>query len=146
MEPDIKQLIQEVLEKGHVMSLATVDSGGVWVSDVIYIHDEHFNLYWMSSEHVRHSKAVMENTQVAGSITINGAGQDNSGVQFDGIASKVEEDRYDLTVKHFAKRGKTPPPEGDASLKGRSWYVLKPTKIELINEKLFGFHKQKVEL
>lgn len=146
MEPNIKQLIQEVLEKGHVMSLATVDSGGVWVSDVIYVYDENFNLYWTSSVHVRHSKAVVENNQVAGTITIGGLGEDNLGIQFAGVVSTVQEDRYDLTVKHFAKRGKTAPPQGDESLKGKSWYMLTPNKIELINEKLFGFHKQKIEL
>ncbi len=146
MESNIEQLIQEVLEKGHVMSLATVDSGGVWVSDVIYIFDENFNLYWTSSEHVRHSKALAENNQLAGSITVNSKGEDNLGLQFAGMASRVEEDRYDLTIKHFAKRGKTAPPQGDESLKGKAWYMLTPNKIELINEKLFGFHKQKIEL
>lgn len=39
-----RDLIKEVLEKGYLMSLATEDDGGVWVSDVIYIYDEKFNI------------------------------------------------------------------------------------------------------
>jgi hypothetical protein len=35
MSEEIKKLILEVLEVGHLMSLATADEGGVWVSDVI---------------------------------------------------------------------------------------------------------------
>ncbi len=45
---DIKQLIKEVLERGYLMSLGTVDDGGVWVSDVIYVFDDDFTMYWMS--------------------------------------------------------------------------------------------------
>ena len=45
---ELKQLIQEVLEKGYLMSLATLDDGGVWVADVIYIHDDDLNIFWMS--------------------------------------------------------------------------------------------------
>lgn len=41
----IKNLIKEVLDQGYLMSLATVDDGGVWVSDVIYIYDDNFNIY-----------------------------------------------------------------------------------------------------
>lgn len=95
---------------------------------------------------MRHSKALTENNQLAGSITVNSKGEDNLGIQFAGAVSLVAEDRYDLTVKHFAKRGKTAPPQGDESLKGKAWYMLTSNKIELINEKLFSFHKQKIEL
>ncbi|MBI5153532.1 MAG: hypothetical protein HZA36_03695, partial [Parcubacteria group bacterium] len=54
MEYNIRELVMGVLDRGHLMSLATVDAGGVWVSDVIYIHDEELNLYWMSDTEVRH--------------------------------------------------------------------------------------------
>ena len=54
MERDIKRLIKEVLEKGYLMSLGTVDEGGVWVSDVIYVFDDEFNLYWISDPDTRH--------------------------------------------------------------------------------------------
>lgn len=143
---DLKKLIQEVLEKGYLMSLATVDSGGVWVSDVIYIFDENLNIYWMSDPEARHSQAIIKNPQVAGTITVSGQGEDNLGIQFEGIAKKIEGSRYDLDVKHFAKRKKPQPAEMEDVLQGGSWYMVKPQRIELICERLFGFEKQKLEL
>ncbi len=145
MSSDIKQLILEVLEKGYLMSLATVDSGGVWVSDVIYIFDEDLNIYWMSDPAARHSQSILQHKQVAGTITVSSQGEDNLGVQFAGTAEKIEGDRYDLALKHYAKRKKPAPAETDDVLQGDSWYILKPEKIELICERLYGFEKQKLE-
>jgi uncharacterized protein YhbP (UPF0306 family) len=143
---DIKQLIKEVLEKGYLMSLGTHDNGGVWVSDVIYIFDDNLNLYWMSDPNVRHSKAILENNQVAGTITVNLPKEDNLGIQFEGLVEKIHEPRYDLAKKHYTKRQKPEPKEGEDILKGDSWYMVKPRKIQLICEKYFGFNKQTLEL
>ena len=144
MNKKIEQLVKEVLDKGHLMSLATADDGGVWVSDVIYVYDDDFNIYWISDPDARHSQAILKNPRVAGTITVSGAGEDNLGIQFEGIAEKIDGDRRDLASKHYAKRGKVTPKEDEDVLEGDSWYILKPKKIELINEKLFGFEKQKL--
>jgi len=141
----IKELIKEVLEKGYLMSLGTVDDGGVWVADVIYVFDEDLNIYWMSDPDVRHSEAIMRNPKVAGTITVSGEGEDNAGLQFEGIAGKIEGARYDLALKHYDKRSKPIPGKDEDVLQGDSWYVLKPTKIELIYEKEFGFKKQEIK-
>ncbi|MEK7503194.1 MAG: pyridoxamine 5'-phosphate oxidase family protein [Patescibacteria group bacterium] len=146
MTTNIKQLIKEVMDKGYLMSLATIDSSGVWVCDVIYIHDENLNIYWKSDPNVRHSKAIIVNNQVAGTITTSGPGENNLGIQFDGVAEKIEGSRHDLAIKHYAKRKKSAPKENDDVLQGDSWYILKPKKIELINEKLYKFDKKKIEL
>jgi uncharacterized protein YhbP (UPF0306 family) len=144
--PEIKDLICEVLQKGYLMSLATVDDGGVWVADVIYVFDENLNLYWMSKDSTRHSKAISLNPGVAGTVTVSGQGEHNLGIQFSGTAEKLEETRFDLGKKHFEKRGKPIPQETDDILHGSFWYCLKPQKIELIYEPLFGFKKQVLEL
>jgi uncharacterized protein YhbP (UPF0306 family) len=143
---DIKELIKEVLEQGYLMSLGTQDDGGVWVADVIYVFDDELNLYWMSSPDTRHSKAIESASAVAGTITISRVGEDNMGIQFSGIATKIQELRPDLVGQHFAKRQKPVPADPDSAMQGRSWYALKPTTIELIYEKHFGFKKQKLEL
>jgi len=36
----VRSRIKEVLDCGHLMRLATFDSGGVWVADLVYISDE----------------------------------------------------------------------------------------------------------
>jgi len=146
MAENIRSLIHEVLEKGHLMSLATQDDGGVWVADVIYVYDDGLNIYWMSDPDVRHSQAIEQHAQVAATITASLPGVPGLGVQVSGIAQKIEGERYDLALKHFAKRGKPAPTETDDVRQGDFWYVLKPSLIELINEEHFGFTKQKLVL
>ena len=143
---ETKELILEVLGKGYLMSLGTQDEEGVWVADVIYVYDEEMNIYWMSDPETRHSQAIEQNNKVAGTITASGQGEDNLGIQFEGVAKKIEGERYDLALKHFAKRKKSQPKETDDILQGDLCYLLKPKKIGLICEKLFGFERQDVKL
>jgi len=142
----IKELVKEVLEKGYLLHLATVDDGGIWIAPVIYIFDDTLNIYWMSDPDVRHSEAVLKNPQVAGTITVSGQGEKNLAIQFSGVAERIDGPRFDLATKHFAKRKKPLPTETDDVLQGDSWYVVKPKLIELINEEHFGFKKQKLEV
>jgi uncharacterized protein YhbP (UPF0306 family) len=139
---NLKELSKEILEKGYLVSLATLDEVGVWVADVIYIYDDDFNIYWMSDPDARHSRALLKNKKVAGTITISGQGEDNLGIQFEGVAERIEGPRFDLARKHFLKRRKPEPKETDDVLEGDFWYVVRPKKFELIYEKFFGFEKQ----
>ena len=145
---NIRQLVESVLENGFLLSLGTVDPSGIWVSDVIYVHDASLNIYWLSHVEARHSKAIMVNPKVAGTITIsNNPGALNIGLQIDGIAEKVEGDILEIATKHRVKRGKAPPSkEGEILDSGESWYRLKPTKIELIHEPLFGSEKKVLKI
>ncbi|MSU74162.1 hypothetical protein EXS57_00080 [Candidatus Kaiserbacteria bacterium] len=144
---DIKNRILEILEKTHLMSLATKDAEGLWVSDVIFIFDEGLNLYWMSDPDVRHSKTIQANEEVAGTITASiHSKQPNLGIQFSGVAKKIDGPRYDLALKHLKKRGHLEPKEEDDVLQGDSWYQLTPTKIDLIDEENFGYEKRNLTL
>src|SRR3989338_4040412 len=144
---DIKSKILEVLSLGHLMSLATLDDGGPWVADVVYVYDEDFSIYWMSDPEVRHSKAILKNAQVAGTITIsNKSKEPNLGIQFSGKAEKIDGPRYDLAIKHLTKRGYPEPKETDDILQGDSWYMLRATKFDLIDEENHGYDKKSLEL
>ena len=146
---DIKPKIREVLEKGHLMSLATVDDGGVWVADVVYVYDDEFNIYWMSDPDVRHSKAILKNPQTAGSITIsNKTKEKNLGIQFSGKAERLEGIQFQLLIKHLAKRGYPAPDLSQAAklLDGDMWYKLTPARIDLTDEEQFGFDKRNMDL
>jgi uncharacterized protein YhbP (UPF0306 family) len=143
---DIRKIItEEVLSRGHLMSLATVDEGGPWVSDVVYVFDDDLNIYWISKVDARHSRAILKNPQVAGTITVSNAPQEkNVGIQFSGTAEKLEGDFTELAAKHLAKRGKPAPDVGKSILgPGQAWYRIKPDLMELIYESLFGFEKQR---
>jgi uncharacterized protein YhbP (UPF0306 family) len=146
-DEQIRKLILEVLEGGYLMSLGTSDKGGVWVADVIYVYDGDLNIYWMSDPEVRHSQAILEDPQVAGTITVgSGSHGQNIGIQFSGRAEKIEGGRLDLEVMHAAKRNKPLPIDEGKILEGDSWYKITPKLIELIYEPLFGFDKQGLEL
>lgn len=144
---DIKARIITALERGHLMSLATSDIGGLWVADLIYIFDKDLNIYWMSRPETRHSKAIEGDPRVAGSITVsNKSKEPNLGIQFSGTASKIDGPRFDLAKEHMKKRGHPEPKEQDDVLKGASWYVVKPKRIDLIDEENLGFKKMSVDL
>lgn len=130
------------------MSLATIDESGPWASDIIYVFDVKLNIYWLSHIKTRHSQAILKNPQVAGTITLsNRSKEDNIGIQFAGIAEKVEGDILDMAIKHRLKRGKpAPTKEGEILDPGESWYRLKPKFIDLIYEPLFGFKKERLNL
>ena len=142
---DLKERAREVLATAHLMSLATLDEGGIWVADVVFIYDNDVKIYWMSDPGVRHSQAILKNHNVAGTITVsNKSKEPNLCIQFAGRAEKIDGARYDLALKHLAKRSYPTPSETDDVLDGDSWYSLIPTKIRLIDEANFGFDAQDV--
>lgn len=143
----VKTRIIEILEKTHLMSLATLDNVGIWVSDVIFIYDENLNIYWMSNPETRHSQSILKEKRVAGTITFSTKSKEvNLGIQFSGIAEKIEGPRFDLAVKHLVKRGYPKPNENEDVLRGDSWYVLTPTVIDLIDEEKYGYEKKVLHL
>lgn len=143
-----REIVEEILREGYLMSLGTNDESGPWVSDVIYIHDDNLNLFWLSEIKTRHSQAISKNGQAAATITIsNKGGEPNVGLQIEGTAEKIDGEYYELTVKHWTKRQKTPPARDEKIVDDEEcWYKLTPTKIEIIYEPLWGFKKQKLEL
>jgi uncharacterized protein len=144
---DLRNRVREVLAGTHLMSLSTRDDAGLWAADVIFVFDDELNLYWMSDPTARHSKAIVENGEVAGTVTSSVVGKvPNFGVQFAGRAEKLEGARYDLAIKHAAKRGRPAPLENEDVLNGRSWYKLELTKLHLIDEENFGYDAQEVPL
>jgi uncharacterized protein YhbP (UPF0306 family) len=141
MEHDIKALVRGVLEKGHLLSLATVDKSGPWVSDLVYVFDDDLNIYWLSMPEARHSQAILTNSAVAGTITISTRSKEpNEAIQVEGSAEMIEGDILEMATKHLAKRGHPPPlREGEIlEAKGQAWYKLTPKKFCLNYEPLFG--------
>ena len=97
----------------------------------------------MSDPHSRHSEAIALNPDVAASITLsNKSGEKNLGLQFSGKALKIEGDNPEIAKLYFGKRGKPAPGEDVDILQGDSWYMLKPERIELIDEENFGYDRQ----
>ncbi len=146
MEVVIQKLAQDILDKGYFISLATVDDGGPWVSDVFYVADENWNIYWVSACETRHSKAIEQNKNVAGAIRITTTPQEPSeALQIAGYAEKVDEGlSAELEKLFLLKRGREKKAEANRDNGGQSWYKLVPTKMRLTHQKTFGLEKQDV--
>ena len=146
--PKTRDLIVEVLEKGYLMSLATIDESGPWLAAVRFSFDDQLSVYWASQESVRHSQALALDPRAAVSVTLcNKVGDQKIGIQIQGRASVVDQIPLEAAVRYNAKKGKPAPTSGAELLQpGQSWYCLTPTKIDLIYEPLFGYEKKFLEL
>lgn len=141
----LKELARKVLEDGYLMSLGTMDEGGVWVADLIYIHDDEFNLYWISIPMVRHSRAIAGNNRAACAVTAGHETGEERALQMEGTVEKIHGPLFDYEKKLEAKRGlPTPQAAGEILEKGHVWYKFTPTKIELLHSKPFGYEKKPV--
>ncbi|MEN9390255.1 MAG: hypothetical protein RLZZ283_355 [Candidatus Parcubacteria bacterium] len=137
-----RNLVQEVLENAYLLVLSTNDSEGVWSAPVVFIHDEQLNLYWISQPTTRHSKALLENPLVAGSIIASFASDDERAVQVSGRAELSGGPSFELIEKFAQKRNEPVPKTPDdvlGFLEGDRWYCLKPDTYKLTHSKHFGY-------
>lgn len=146
--PDLRELIREILRDSREMVLATSSNNIPWAAVLVFGHDENFNLYWMSQENARHSKEIVKNPKVAAAINKQPTGENAKGLQIEGNAYKLEMDEeIGAAREFFAKRGgdltlpKTPA-EAEPISPGSSWYILKPTKIYVYYGPLFGYDRK----
>ena len=88
-KPDIRKVIGEYLKEAKLMCLATAKDYKPWACTVWYVHDEDWNLYFISQKARRHSIELKENQNVAGTIVlphVKGSGEKVRGLQFEGTA------------------------------------------------------------
>lgn len=141
---NLKVQIQHILEQGYLLSLASVDGGGPWVSDLIYTFDDELNTYWISRPEFRHSKAFITNPRGAGAITtVEKPLGKGMGIQLEGTVIVLAQIPKDALARYTQKRsGKT-----SWELEpGEAWYKLTPTSIDIINEPEYGFVKKNLRL
>lgn len=148
MANPLTEHILDIYRKGYLMSLATTDEGGPWVADIIYVYDDGLNIYWLSNESVRHSQAIERDSRVAATITLTYAPETPEiSLQIQGMAERIEGDDLERASLYEARRGKLPPKsEGEIMKPGQSWYRLRPTKIEIIDTRVWGRKKQVLAL
>ncbi len=138
-------LTDEILKDALVLSLGTVDEDGVWVSDVVFIHDSDYTLYWRSLTESRHSRALTNNPRVACTIHASVELDCERALQIAGVAERIDGERPDLLERLVGKVGARQSGSPEALVDTRKvWYKLTPTRIELICNQHFGFIRQRV--
>jgi uncharacterized protein YhbP (UPF0306 family) len=143
---NLKKLIDEILTDGFVMTLATSQKNIPWAADLGYVHDEKFNIYWISYANTRHSKDIEANSVVAATICASTKGEEDKAVQIQGKASRLAKKDILKAASLYNKREGKPAPktleEVEAQAEGRIWYQLVPTKIYVHYEPLFGYDRK----
>lgn len=152
MTPDLRLLIESILSESRDLVLATAQDNTPWAAELVFGHDADFNLYWISDIDTRHSRELKKNPEVAAVITVQPAGEiKNRGLQIEGTARELkEEEVVGAAREYFAKRGTPHMPktleEVNKLTQGRSWYTLKPAKIYILDEELFGYERKEYSL
>ena len=101
----LKKLIEEYLSEAKLMQIATSRNGQPWACSVYFAYDNKFNLYWISTPKRRHSKEIIDNEKVAGTIVLpHTPGQDVRGISFEGTAKEVKGKAALPALLLYAKR------------------------------------------
>lgn len=142
MKTNLKKLIADYLREAKLMQVATSKNNKPWVATVWYVHDEDWNLYFISRHNRRHSFDLKENPNVAGTIVKSHKtlGVKVRGIQFEGKALKVSitelPDAFNLFVKRYPKAKVHINSVNDTikNITGTCIYKIIPLRIVLFDE------------
>lgn len=142
-EPNLKGLVQEILSGAYLLALGIADAEGPWVSSVIFVHDADFNIYWLSTDNARHTKALMADPHAAGSIVAEFKKKQERALQIAGIVEKVEGPLFEQEKALRAKEASVLPVFAGETTSSHSWYKLTPSRIEVIYNEHFGWDRKR---
>lgn len=121
------------------MQLATSCNDKPWVCTVYFVHDENFNIFWVSSPKRRHSQELSANPNVSATIVIyDDPSGERVGFQIEGTASLVSDaveiqkaarlyvDKYKSGKEYFLQLTADNPEQ--------FIYKLKPNNIALFDQ------------
>ena len=137
----IKKAVIEYLSKTQLCALATTWKDQSWSATVFFACDNKFNLLFFSKAETRHCVNIAKNWSV--SVAINQgwvSGQPIQGLQLLGQTEKV----LPKDLKKYYKIYKTRYSWAD-EFPDHTLYIIKPTEIHYIDQKLFGhFYRVRV--
>jgi uncharacterized protein YhbP (UPF0306 family) len=145
---DLRIVVNEILQKTYLFTLGTSQDNIPWTADLIFVHDDQFNLYWISSPDARHSQDILKNETVSATITLveEGLGR---GIQIQGAAEQFVDNQkiFDIKHKHAMRMGRQVPNTLEDALNsqdvlGKVLYKLIPTQLFVISEPSFSAEKK----
>lgn len=140
---EVKKLIHELLHDAPLFTLATCVNGQPWCADMIFVWDEDFNIYWLSSPDSRHSKEIEKNLHVAATVTMVEPDGKGRSLQIEGTCTIINDDKRRFEAdKNYHDRhhvtGLLTLEQAREETKGFGLYKLSPNKIFLTHEPKFG--------
>jgi uncharacterized protein YhbP (UPF0306 family) len=148
MNDDTFQIVRAFLDTQSTMALATVNADGQpETAPIFYVSDDRLNLYWLSATHVRHSVNLAVNKRVSAAVyPAVWQWNDISGVQLEGTASMVQDERVREQILLLYLRKFQLPPAFDAAITASSLYMLRPTWIRWVDNSVKFGYKTEIEL
>lgn len=141
---EVKDAVALILKDSYLLSLATLDEEGVWSTILAFVHDEDFNIYWMSEPNSRHSKAIKINPKAAVSLSSTSKPEDNNmGLQIVGSVQELSGDLPELHSLYFNKKNELlHAPRHEVQGFVEKWYKLIPERIDVTYEPEWSFIKK----
>jgi uncharacterized protein YhbP (UPF0306 family) len=127
------------------LALATVNAQGLpQVAPLFYVSDDDLNLYWLSSETSHHSINLKVQPQVAATIYPSvWDWQEIHGLQIEGLAMVVDDAQKRESILTLYRAKFALPPEFDAQIKASTPYILQPTWVRWLDNRVnFGYKSE----
>lgn len=133
--PELPTIIRAFLETQSIMALATINLDGLpEAAPVFYVSDERFNLYWLSLPDTRHSANLQRSARVAAVIYPSvWEWQDFAGLQIEGAAAAVTDERLREQILVAYLRKFKIPPALDTTITASTLYQLRPEWIRWLD-------------
>jgi uncharacterized protein YhbP (UPF0306 family) len=147
-EPDTTQIIRAFLETQSTFALATIDSdGSPQIAPLFYVSDDRLNLYWLSLPSSHHSANLVRQPKVAAAIYPSvWQAADIVGVQLEGEARPIGDERIREQILILYLRKFQVPPEFDSLINSSTLYMLTPHWIRWIDNSVEFNYKAEISL
>ena len=141
--PAVLQKAKNIIESNLYCSLSTCSTEGEpWISPLLFVYDENWNLYWSSAIVSKHSQNIYSNAgkvaiAIYGSPIPEGTGQ---GLYLTGTATEVESvETAEQIIRWVGERTGKPNPKIAADYLGQSprrFYQFAPEKVWVTGERI----------
>src|SRR5262245_10351357 len=147
-EPDTTGLIRAFLETQSTLALATANADGQPESSpLFYLSDERLNLYWLSAATSRHSVNLTKRSRVSAAVYPSvWQWNDIVGLQIEGEAEAITDDRIREQILTLFLRKFQLPPEFDSIIASSTLYVLRPSWIRWMDNSVEFNYKAEISL
>lgn len=140
-----KAEVLKYLAKNRLMTLGTSAKNTPWGATAFFAFDNKCNIIFYSREDTRHGKEIEKNSNV--SVVVNHTWKHArggiNGLQIIGKAKQVSKKDHARYYTLYKKRFSW----ADGFAADHALYLIRPTEIWLIDEKLFGhFHRVRVRV
>ncbi len=134
-QPDTNQVVRGFLATQSTLALATTNANGQpEAAPLFFVNDDRLNLYWLSSPESRHSINLIVRPKVAATIYPSVWGwSDIVGLQIEGEASAINDERIREQILNLYLRKFSIPPELDTAISSSTLYMLTPTWIRWLD-------------